>query len=109
MANTYTWAVNELLTVPSPPGPINEYVVIALYTVTATDGTVTAKTQSSAQFTENNGQAHYVPYSELTEATVIGWIQALPGVVENIQANLDNQIKALINPPVLPTPTPLPW
>ena len=41
--NTYTWTVTALSTLPSPPAPINEYVVMANYTVTGTNATITVE------------------------------------------------------------------
>jgi hypothetical protein len=52
----------------------------------------------------------FIPYDQLTEAIVIGWIQriwALDGVA-NFEACIQGQIDSQINPPVVPV-TPLPW
>ena len=52
-----------------------------------------------------------MPYSELTNDIVIGWIQEGLGVdgVSNLEACLQGQINSQINPPIAPEVTPLPW
>ena len=111
--NTYLWTITSMSTLPSPPAPVNEYVVLAQYTVTASNGAtplVTAEIGGSAQFsvptTENTD---YTPYANLTEKQVLSWIQSEPNLVENTQANLDGQIQSQVTPPVSPTAQPLPW
>jgi hypothetical protein len=108
MANTYTWTVTSLSTLPSPPAPINEYVVTAYYTVTGTDGVNTATLQSNATFSIDTTGAT-IPYNDLTEEQVLGWIQAQPNVVVNTQANIDGQLASIVTPPITPQNTPLPW
>ena len=100
-------------TLPNPPAPIEDCAVLALYTVTASNGDtppVTASIGGSAQFavptTENTD---YTPYADLTEKQVLSWIQSEPNLVENTQANLDGQIQSQITPPITPEITPLPW
>ena len=103
-----------MATMPSPPAPVNKYVVLANYTVTATDGTNTVDFQSQAQFTveqtqNEDGTPFYTSYADLTEAQVIGWIQEEQNLVVNIEANLDGQIDSIVNPLVSPQITQLPW
>ena len=108
MANTYTWTITSMSTLPSPPAPINEYVVLAQYLVTGTDGTNTASIQGSSQFTIDTTVTP-IPYSQLTQSQVLGWIQAEPNLVENTQANIDGQIASIVSPPISPAVTGLPW
>jgi hypothetical protein len=100
-------------TLPSPPAPVDDYVVLAQYTVTASNGAkppVTAEIGGSAQFTvPTNEDGAYTPYADLTEEQVLSWIQSEPNLVINIQANLDGQISSQITPPITPEVTPLPW
>ena len=104
--NTYTWKVTALSTMPTPTP---DYVVMAQYTVTGTDGTHTVSIQGLSQFVVNPDQKDFVPYAQLTEEIVLGWIQSEPNLVINTQANLDGQIESIVNPPVIPQNTPLPW
>ena len=112
--NTYTWAITAMATVPSPPAPVNDFLALANYTVTATDGINTVEFQSQAQFrieqkTDDNKKLTYTPYADLTQEQVIGWIKAEPNLVVDIETNLDNQLYVINNPPITPTITPLPW
>ena len=104
--NTYLWKVTALSTMPTPTP---DYVVMAQYIVTGTDGTNTVSIQGLSQFEVNPEQKDFVPYAQLTEETVLGWIQSEPNLVINTQANLDGQIESIVNPPVSPQNTPLPW
>ena len=105
---TFTWAVTALYT--ETVGTEQDYVVIANYNVDGTDGTYSASLSNIARFSTENVD-NFVPYAELTEATVIGWIQAELGVdgVANIEACIHGQIDSQANPPVVPQNTPLPW
>jgi len=50
----------------------------------------------------------FIPFDELTEDVVLSWVDAALGAeqVAAYEANLDAQLDALINPPVL---TGMPW
>jgi hypothetical protein len=54
--------------------------------------------------------ATFIPYADLTNTIVIGWIETQLGEdgVNNIQACIDGMINSEINPPVSPQNTPLP-
>jgi hypothetical protein len=86
--------------------PDPDYVVNALWQVTGVDGSNTASIQGNTQFDSQQG-AVFVPYDQLTEATVIGWIPA--DQIASAQACVQGQIDSLINPPVSPENTLLPW
>jgi hypothetical protein len=106
---TYTWEVTNLYTIPTAEYP--DYVVTALYVVIGVDGTYTATCQGSAQFAVKQTEPDFIPYDQLTNEIVVGWIQAELGTdgINNTYANIDGQINSQINPPVSPTNTPLPW
>jgi hypothetical protein len=111
MANTYIWTVTGMSTLPSPPAPVDGYVVWATYTVTASNNAeppITASIANNAQFTVTSS-GDIIPYDELTQEIVLGWIQAQPGIVDILQRNLDDQIYVQEHPPIEPVPTPLPW
>ena len=103
---TFTWTVTSLYTVPSPTP---DYVVLANYLVIGVDGTYSAEAQGMSQFAVNPDQPDYIPYADLTEAIVIGWIQSQPNTTINMEACVQGQIDSQINPPVSPQVTPLPW
>ena len=102
--NTYTTTINSMYTVPNPTG----YVVNVLFTVSGTDGTHTAEIGGNINFTPEANEPNYIPYANLTEATVLGWINE-SGQLPNLEANIDGQIASMVTPPVSPSNTPLPW
>ena len=103
----FTWIVKQLLT-QTIDGEQN-YVVIANYEVTGVDGEYTSSISDSARFSTANVD-NFIPYQDLTNDIVIGWIQSLLGVdgVANYESSIQGQIDSQINPPVTPEVTPLP-
>ena len=104
----YTWVVTTLYTQTIE----NEqnYVVIAYYDVTGIDGVYTASLSNLAQFSTAS-VSPFIPYEDLTNDIVVGWIQSQLGVdgVSNLEASIQGQIDSQINPPISPENTPLPW
>jgi hypothetical protein len=94
-----------MYTVTNPTG----YVVNVLFTVSGTDGKYTAKIDGNVSFTPEQNQPDFVPYDELTEDEVMGWINNATNNLINYYANVDGQINSMVNPPVPPAPAPLPW
>lgn len=105
---TYTWAVTALYT-ETIEGQ-QDYVVIANYTLVGVDGEYEASISGIAQFSTES-VSEFIPYDELTEAIVVGWIQDELGEegVANLEACIQGQIDSQINPPVSPVLTPLPF
>jgi hypothetical protein len=103
----FTWLVTTLWT-ETIAGEQN-YVVIASYDVTGVDGTYTASLSNTAQFSTEK-VTPFIPYDQLTNDIVVGWIQQELGVngVNSIEACIQGQIDSQINPPVTPEVTPLP-
>ena len=107
----YNWTVTNLFTLDE--GTKTDYVVTALYEVTGIEQSggveYTASLSNSAQFEVVQG-ATFIPYADLTNTIVIGWIENQLGEdgVNNIQACIDGMINSEINPPVSPQNTPLP-
>jgi hypothetical protein len=104
----YTWNVTALYT-ETIDGEQN-YVVIANYEVVGVDGTYSASLSNIARF-NTASVTPFVPYEDLTNDIVIGWIQSELGVdgVSNLEACIQGQIDSQINPPSTPQNTPLPW
>ena len=100
---TFTTTITNLYTVQQPDP---DYVVNALWTVTGVDGQYTASIDGNTMFSSQQGP-DFIPYDQLTEATVIGWIPAQQ--IESAQACVQGQIDSMITPPVSPENTPLPW
>ena len=99
---TFTTTINAMYTMDTPePG----FVVNLLWTVTGVDGSNTASIDGNSQFTVQDGT--FVPYDQLTESEVIGWIP--PEQIASAQSCVQGQIDSMINPPVSPQSQPLPW
>ena len=105
MSTTFTTTINQMYTIPNPTG----YVVNVLFTVNGTDGTYTAKIDGNISFSPEQDQVDFIPYANLTEAIVMGWINTATNNQENYYANVQGQINSMITPPVSPTSEPLPW
>jgi len=103
--NTYTTTINSMYTVPNPTG----YVVNILFSVSGTDGTHTAQIGGNISFTPEANEPNYIPYDQLTQATVLGWINEATDNQANYYANIDGQIQSMITPPVSPASQALPW
>ena len=99
---TFTTTIDSMYTLDTPdPG----FVVNVLWTVTGVDGSNTASIGGNSQFTVQEGT--FTPYSQLTQAQVIGWIPAEQ--IASAQACVQGQLDSMANPPVSPQNTPLPW
>ena len=107
MPITNTWAVIQMDAYPEADGE-TDVVFNVHWTLTGTDGTYSANVYGS-QGVSLDPAAPFVPYADLTEAEVIGWVQAAMGEeqVAAYEANVAQQIANQINPPV--TNPPLPW
>jgi hypothetical protein len=100
---TFITTITAMYTLQQPDP---NYVVNALWKVTGVDGEYTANIDGNTQFTSQQGP-DFIPYDQLTEAIVIGWIPA--EAMASAQACVQGQIDSLITPPVSPQNTPLPW
>ena len=105
---TYTWSINALYTVQQP-NP--DYIVNAMWTLSGVQEQYSASIDGNTQFKVKPSDPSFVPYDQLTEEVVIGWVQASLGEqgIANYEANVQGQIDSQINPPVSPANTPLPW
>jgi hypothetical protein len=103
MATTFTTRITAMYTLQQPDP---NYVVNALWEVTGVDGTYTASIGSNTQFDSQQSET-FIPYANLTEAIVIGWIPE--SAIESAQQCVQGQIDSMITPPVSPQNTPLPW
>lgn len=107
MATTYTWIVAQMDCYPEHEGQ-TDVVFNVHWRCNGVDGEHEALVYGSIGF-EFDAEASFVPFADLTEETVIGWVKAAMGdeQVEAHEAAVAAQIEALVNPPVV-TPD-LPW
>jgi hypothetical protein len=104
---TFAWTIDSMYTVQQPDP---NYVVNVNWVLTGVQGTTTASVPGSTIF-DSNQSSTFIPYDQLTEAIVIGWVQADLGAqgVTNFENCVQGQINSILNPPVSPQKTPLPW
>ena len=100
----FTTTITAMYTLQQPDP---NYVVNALWEVTGVDGANTASIGGNTQFSSADQVGPVVPYADLTEAIVIGWIPE--SAIASAQACVQGQIDSMITPPVSPENTPLPW
>jgi hypothetical protein len=72
------------------------FVVTVHYNVSAVDGDYQASTYGTISYTQTPGET-YIPYDELTQPIVVGWVQEALGK-DTVEASLQGQIDALKNP-----------
>ena len=72
------------------------FVVTVHYNISAVDGDYTASTYGTVGFTEQPGET-YVPYEDLTQEQVVGWVQDAIGK-DTVEESLAGQIEAQKNP-----------
>jgi hypothetical protein len=73
----------------------DKFITTVHYTVNAVDGDYTASTYGTVGYTQ--GEGSYVPYADLTEAVVVGWVQESLGK-DTVEASLAANIEAQKNP-----------
>jgi hypothetical protein len=107
MSNTYTWKVVKLNTVPSLNNQTNVVNNVFLK-VEATDGTNIVHIDGWKPIPFNASNS-FISYTNLTESTVISWVQSLMTDFEKteLQRLLDVKISNLSA--TLPTNNTLPW
>ena len=102
---TITWTITAMDCYPQEGG--NTDVVFTVHwTCAGTDGTYNASVYSTCSVPAPSGSG-FIPYSSLTQDTVLGWVWANGVDRFTTEAAVVQQIDNQINPPVV-TP-PLPW
>ncbi len=101
MATTFTWGINTLERETD-----DGFVFTAHYTVNANDGTYSSGAYGSIGFQRPE---NLIPYSELDEATVIGWVKEALGGYEKV-AEIEAALQAQIDEQHAPTKAAgVPW
>lgn len=99
---TYNWTIAQLERQTDTGG-----VIVAHWRVTAQDGGYTASAYGSASFTPDPTAPNFVPYDQLTEADVLGWVWGQSGFDKGaVEVNLAQQIEDQKTPK---TETGVPW
>jgi hypothetical protein len=107
MTITYTWAITSMKV--TKVGNENDYVVQTYWTKTGTDENGNTGVFSGATpLDPNPDQTDFIPYDQLTQEIVLGWIQPLVtgGYEQHVNDVIAKQIAEKVDPVV---EQPLPW
>jgi len=107
MAITYTWAVTGLKV--TMVGDLPNYVVQTYWTKTGTDENGnTGQFAGATPFQPDPNQPSFIPFDQLNEAEVLGWIEAV--VVGDYETHVNDVIAKQIADKIDPVvEKPLPW
>lgn len=110
MPITYTWTATSLIGYPVLDGE-TDVVTRACYTVLADDGEGHTADYSNFAYTPLDPSVPFIPYADLTNDIIIGWVQYNigPDLIASIEGSLAIQIERQVNPPKEPEVLPLPW
>ena len=104
---SYNWLIERLDCYPERDGE-TDVVFTVHWRLNAADGNYGATCYGSVGLTYD-ASAPFTPFADLTQAQVVGWVQAALGAeqVAQLEAALAGNIATQINPPVVSPP--LPW
>lgn len=101
---TFAWQIVQLDSAPSYEG-LQDYVVNVHWRYGATYETYFTDMYGSQSYSEVVGP-DFIPYPDLTESEVIGWLEGSLDV-QMMQDQLAKTIENMVNPPIIVLP--LPW
>jgi len=107
MSNTYTWNILSMDRYPS--GQQSDLVYSVEWSLTGINGIHRVDIRKTQTITFNPDD-DYIAYADLTADIVIKWVQDSLGEdqISAIEAELDQQLSALVNPPAI-VGAPPPW
>ncbi len=110
MPITYTWTATSLIGYPTFEGQ-TDVVTRAFYTVIGDDGEGHTADYSNFAYTPLDPSVPFIPYADLTNDIVIGWVQSNlgPDRVAAIEESIAIVIQRQVTPPPEPEVLPLPW
>lgn len=101
MATTFTWGVANL-----ERETADGFVFVCHYTIAANDGTYSSSAYGSVGFERPD---NLIPYNELQEETVIGWVKEALGGQEKVD-EIEAALQAQLNEQHAPTKAAgVPW
>lgn len=103
---TFTWTIPQMDRLTS-----DGFVITATYNVLAVDGSYTVSTYGQVNFAQQPGQA-YIPYADLTEVEVVGWVQNLSNGEDEatLQTQIESTLQTQLNVLKIPVKqSGLPW
>jgi len=99
------WTISQLDCKPQEDGE-TDVVVVAHWQCTATQDEYSAQVYGTAGFTYTPGDP-FTPYADLTQDQVLNWCWTNGVDKDATEANVEAQLEAQINPPIVSPP--LPW
>ena len=99
------WIIEQLWVKPSE-GPLQDVVVTAAWRCNGSQDGHKGTCYGTATFSAPDPNA-FIPYPQLTEEEVLGWVWASGINKASTEASVQKQIDDQINPPVIVPP--LPW
>lgn len=115
MALTYTWKIRSLKKQDDPSAELDDIIVQTYWECTGTDSANNSGTfHGATPFEPDQVDAdNFTSYEDLTEAQVLGWVQAVvngnPGYKAHIDEQIQKQIDAIVRPMVEVQSDALPW
>jgi len=120
MTVTYSWNINSIAINPEPVAGSEDVIVQINASRIATDGTNTVQDGRVITWSPADLKGPFAPLSDVTEADVIGWVEASEatnGVVEDEDGNSATSLdrtdvdlaQRLANAVAAPESAPLPW
>ena len=115
MALTYTWKIKSLKKQDDPSAELDDIIVQTYWECTGTDSANNSGTfHGATPFEPDQVDAdNFTSYEDLTEAQVLGWVQAVvngnPGYKAHIDEQIQKQIDAIVRPMVEVQSDALPW
>ena len=110
MTITYTWKITSLKT--KNEGINTNTVVQTYWQKIGTDGVQEGKFSGATPFTSTtmpDGDV-FIPFEQLTEETVIKWVQDTVAAMPSYEEHINQKIQAEINSKYSPVAeTPMPW
>ncbi len=104
MAIEYKWIITKMDTATSEDG-LTDVVKSIYWRYQAKEDSYLLELYGERKLFTPSPEA-FIPYASLTEAQVIGWLEASLNV-SDLQKTLEEQIQNLKNPPIVNLP--LPW
>ncbi len=120
MTLTYSWNINSIAVSPDPVDGSDDVIVQISASRVATDGDNTVQDARVVNWAPDELSGPFVPLADVTEADVIGWVEAseaINGVVEDEDGNTTTSLdrtdadlaQQLANAVAAPEAAPLPW
>lgn len=103
----YTWKVDQIHTLQQP----NENLVVQVkWTLTGTKNGIVRAISDQAKIIADESTT-FVPYANLTEEIIVGWVKATLGDqrIEDYKAALEKKISSALDLAQVPKSTSLPW